>query len=157
MRILSIDPGFERVGIAILEKTQGKDLLLFSECFRTSPKLPFCERLNLIGSEINIVIKKWKPDCLAIETLLFNNNQKTAMAVAESRGVIVYIATHAGLTFYEYTPLQIKNAVTGYGRATKDQVDTMVRNLIKIEKKDVIDDEIDAIAVGLTCSASVRL
>ncbi len=159
MRILGIDPGFERVGIAIVEKnkeTQNKEQLIYSDCFKTSKSLPFSERLRLIGEEIKDVINKHKPDVLAIETLLFNSNQKTAMKVAEARGVMVYEAARKDLEICEYTPLQIKIAVAGYGRADKKQVTSMVNQLIKIEKPIKYDDEIDAIAVSLTCSASYR-
>jgi len=159
MRILGIDPGFERVGIAVIEKnneTQNKEQLVYSECFKTLPSLHFNERLGLIGEEIKNIINKHNPDILAIETLLFNSNQKTAMKVAEARGVIVYEAITKKLEICEYTPLQIKIAIAGYGRADKKQVTNMVKQLIKIEKNIKYDDEIDAIAVSLTCSASYR-
>ncbi len=156
MKILGIDPGFERVGIAILEKNNSKESLLYSDCFKTSSSLDFPKRLELIGKEINRVVEKYKPDLLSIETLLFNNNQKTAMKVAEARGVVIYEAVCGGLDIYEYTPLQIKMAVTGYGRADKNQVNIMVKQLIEIKKEIKYDDEMDAIAICLTCSASYR-
>jgi len=149
MRILAIDPGYERVGIAIL----GKDTLVFSECFKTSSKIPFSERLFLIGREIESVIKKYKPKLLAIEKLFFATNQKTAMSVSEAKGVIVYEAKKAGLKIFEYTPLEIKIAVTGYGKSDKKSVINMVKKLIKINENKNSDDEIDAIAVGLACFA----
>jgi len=154
MRVLSIDPGFERVGIAILEKNKAQEKLLYSDCFKTSSKELFEKRLVLIGEEIVRVIQKWSPDALAIETLFFNTNQKTAFRVSEARGVIIYQSAKLGLSVHEYTPLQIKIAVTGYGKAPKKQVDDMVRTLIPIEKKNMNDDEMDAIAVGITCLAS---
>src|SRR3989344_739413 len=95
MRVLGIDPGFERLGIAVLEKphyaeaSRGKEQVVFSECFKTSSKLEFAERLSLIGEEIRKVIKKYKPEVLAIETLFLNTNQTTVMRVAEARGVVV--------------------------------------------------------------------
>lgn len=156
MIILGIDPGFERIGISVIKKGLKNDTLLFSICFKTSAKIDFNERLVLIGKEVRRVIKKYKPDSLAIETLIFNTNQKTALMVAEARGVIVYESTLGGLKIYEYTPLQIKNAVTGYGRADKNQVTTMVRQLIAIGDEVTSDDEIDSIAVSLTCSASIK-
>jgi len=149
MRILAIDPGYERVGIAIL----GKDTLVFSECYKTSAKLDFSERLGLLGQEIGAIIKKYKPMALAIETLFLTTNQKTAMRVAEARGVIIYEAQKAGLKIFEYTPLEIKIAVTGYGKSDKKSVINMVKKLIKINENKNSDDEIDAIAVGLTCFA----
>ena len=155
MRILSIDPGYERVGIAIVEKMErSKPELLFSECFITDKKLPFPERLALIGSRLEHIIHDHAPSVLAIETLFFKTNQKTALKVSEARGVMIYCAKKNGLEICEYTPLQIKNALTGYGRASKDQVDQMTRQLISINKEIKYDDEMDAIATGLTCEAS---
>lgn len=154
MRILAIDPGYERLGIAILEKEKGKEILLYSSCFKTDAKLPFIERLLAIGNELARVIKKYKPNGLAIEKLYMTTNQKTAMQVAEARGVIIYEASKLGLQIYEYTPMEIKVAVSGYGKATKDDVFFMVKKLIDLPKdRKIIDDEIDAIAVGLTCFA----
>lgn len=154
MRILSIDPGFERVGIAVLDKTNTpKHTLVYSNCFKTSAKIPFHSRLKLIGEEVERVIKKYKPEALAIEKLYFTTNQKTVMGVSEARGVIVYSASCNGLSIFEYTPPQIKVAVTGYGKSTKDGVISMVRKLIDVRIEVVSDDELDAIAIGLTMLA----
>ena len=93
MRILAIDPGFERVGIAIIEKGEiNEHLLVFSECFKTSPKIQFSQRLVLIGDKLEKIIEKYKPAILAIEKLYFTTNQKTAMGVSEARGVMIYCA-----------------------------------------------------------------
>jgi crossover junction endodeoxyribonuclease RuvC len=155
MKILAIDPGFERIGIAILEKTEKvKETLLYSECFKTSAKLAHPERLELIGEKINEVVKKWKPTVLSIEKLFFNTNTTTALGVAEARGVILYEASLAKLHIFEYTPLSVKIAVTGYGRSEKKQVMEMIPRLIYVEKKISSDDEFDAIALGLTFCAS---
>ncbi len=154
MRVLAIDPGYERVGIAMLEKKNGKELLLYSGCFKTSSKLPFENRLLLIGAELNRIIDTYKPDMVAVETLFFSTNQKTAMRVAEARGVIIYIPVSRGLTLREYTPLQIKIAVTGYGKADKEQVSFMTQKLLGITGDAEYDDETDAIALGITCLAS---
>ena len=164
MRILGIDPGFERLGIAVLdpvalERRGGKNHdheILFSECFKTSAKLEFSERLSLIGKEVKDVIKKFKPDVLAIETLFLNTNQKTVMRVAETRGVIVYEASLAGLQIFEASPPEIKIATTGYGRATKEQIMKMVKILINIDNTKKSDDEMDAIAIALTASAHLK-
>lgn len=158
MRILGIDPGFERLGIAILEKnkTDKKERVIFSECFKTSSKLDFGERLRLIGEEVRKVIKKYKPEVLAVETLFFTTNEKTVMRVAEARGVVVYEATQAGLKIFEASPPQIKIAVTGYGRANKEQIMKMVKILTKIDKAKTSDDELDAIAIALTAFAHIR-
>lgn len=154
MRVLAIDPGFERVGIAVLEKGVQREHLVYSACFTTSSKLPFEERLVRIGKELNRVIDEYNPDALAVETLLWNSNQKTAMRVAEARGVIVHTGVSRGLTFHEYTPLQIKVAVAGYGKAEKKQVASMVEKLLRISNTAKHDDETDAIALGITCLAS---
>jgi crossover junction endodeoxyribonuclease RuvC len=135
MRILAIDPGFERIGIAILDKTlKPKHLLVYSDCFKTSAKIPFHERLTLLGNEVEKIIKKFEPEALAIEKLYFTTNQKTVMGVSEARGVIIYSASRNGLKVFEYTPPQIKIAVTGYGKSTKDGVMSMVPKLIDIQK-----------------------
>lgn len=158
MKILSIDPGFERVGIAVIEKTfQKKDTLLYSSCFKTTPRIPLNERIKNIGEEIEKIIKKYKPEALAIEKLYFTTNQKTVMGVAEARGVIIYVATKNNLSVYEYTPPQIKVAVTGYGKASKQMVMSMVPKLIDVNTYINSDDELDAIAIGLTCLACEKL
>lgn len=155
MKIISIDPGFERIGIAIIEKVSGneKEELLYSNCFKTSAKISFHDRLLLIGQEIKKVIKQYNPKILAIEKLYFTTNQKTVMGVSEARGVIIYEAKENDLTVFEYTPPQIKIAVTGYGKSDKNMVMSMVPKLIKIQKEINSDDELDAIAIGLTCFA----
>lgn len=155
MKILAIDPGFERVGIAILEKTeQTKEVLLYSECFKTSAKLAHHERLTRIGEKIGEIINTYKPSVLSIEKLFFNTNTTTALGVAEARGVIIYEASLAKLHIFEYTPLSVKVAVTGYGRSEKKQMMSMIPRLISVEKKISSDDEFDAIALGLTFCAS---
>lgn len=154
MRILAIDPGFERIGIAILDKTlKPKHTLVYSACFKTSALIPFHSRLTLIGNEVERIIKKYKPEALAIEKLYFTTNQKTVMGVSEARGVIIYSASRNNLLIFEYTPPQIKVAVTGYGKSTKDGVMSMVPKLINMETKTNSDDELDAIAIGITCLA----
>lgn len=151
MKIISIDPGYERLGLAIIEKEKNqREVLLFSECFKTSAKLPHHERLALIGDRIKDVIKKWKPEQLATEKLFFAGNQKTALLVAEARGVILYTGSSLGLEVFEYRPNEIKIAITGYGSAQKKQMMDMTRKLIKIDSKTNSDDELDAIAIGLT-------
>ena len=162
MRILGIDPGFERLGIAILEKphfakaTRGKEVVVFSTCFKTSAKLEFSERLKLIGNEVSKIIKEYKPDVLAIETLFLTNNHKTVMHVAEARGVVIYEATCGGLKIFEASPPQIKMATTGYGKSDKTQINKMVKMLVKIDEKIKSDDELDAIAIALTAFAHIK-
>ena len=154
MKIIGIDPGFERLGVAVVEKNKGqKECVLFSECFKTKATLPFAERLLLIGKKINDIIEKYNPEALAIETLFLTTNQKTVMRVAETRGVILYEASRAGLKIFELSPPTIKVAVTGYGRADKSEVMKMVKLLVEINKNKTSDDELDAIAIALTCMA----
>ncbi|MEI6843191.1 MAG: crossover junction endodeoxyribonuclease RuvC [bacterium] len=161
MKILAIDPGYERLGIAVLEKelkqptfakgySKAREVLLYSECFKTSSKLPHHERLALIGNKIKEVIKKYEPEALATEKLFFSGNQKTALLVAEARGVILYSASSSGLEIFEYAPVEIKVAVTGYGKSEKRQIIEMVKRLIAVPKGKNSDDEFDAIAIGLT-------
>ncbi|OHA80223.1 MAG: hypothetical protein A2747_02175 [Candidatus Yonathbacteria bacterium RIFCSPHIGHO2_01_FULL_44_41] len=155
MRIIAIDPGYERLGIAVLKKDK-KETLLFSECFKTKASMPFVNRLELVGREVARLIMEYSPEALAIENLFIETNQKTAMRVAEVRGAILYQARLLGLEIYEYTPLQIKVATTGYGKATKTQVMSMVKKLVSGADFIKQDDEVDAIAIGLTHFAYVR-
>ncbi len=157
MRIIAIDPGYERLGIAVIEKLpRQKETLVYSDCFKTSAKLPHHERLGLIGAEIARIIGEYAPQALCLENLFFSSNKKSAITVAEARGVILYQAATNRLPVYEYGPGQIKVAVTGYGASDKEQVIAMVSRLIKIDKDIRHDDEYDAIAVGLTCFAIER-
>src|SRR3989344_5664957 len=132
MRILGIDPGYDRLGIAIIEKnSKTKEVLLYSECLQTSSKDAFYTRLRQVGVKIAAVVEKYSPDALAIETLFITKNQKTAMRVAEARGVIAYEAIRQNIPIYEYTPLQIKMAVTGHGGSDNTQIIKMIPLLIE--------------------------
>ncbi len=156
MRILAIDPGYERMGVAIIELSTKGNELLYSDCIRTNPKDTFSVRLLAIGNEIERLITEYTPTVLATEELYFNTNQKTGIKVAEVRGVIIFLSQKHNLSYYQYSPLQIKNAVTGYGKSTKHQVAKMVPQLIVMHKPNALDDEYDAVAIGLTCAASER-
>lgn len=154
MKILGIDPGYERLGIAVVE---GKEVL-FSECFKTSAKDEHSKRLFEISEEIEKVIKKYKPERVGIETLFFNKNIKTAIKVAESRGIILSLSHKYNLKIFELSPQQIKIAVTGYGKSDKKAVGKMIPLLVKIKTFDSsqgkkggakLDDELDAIACAL--------
>lgn len=151
--ILGVDPGYGRIGIAIIKKHGSKETLLHSECFETDTSTPHAERLLLIGEKINSIVKQYKPNTIAIETLLFSKNTKTALLVAEARGVILLEGARMGIKIDEYNPNQIKLAVTGYGKSDKKQIINMVQKLLKLEDKKRLDDEYDAIAIALTCSA----
>jgi len=158
MRILAIDPGYERLGIAVLDKeAAGKEEYVYSGCFRTDAKKSSADRLLLIGNEVSRVIKKYAPEELILESLFLSNNQKTAMLVSCARGVLMYIAAKESIPVYEYSPPEIKLAVTGHGRSDKKQIMTMVDKLISIPKKIELDDEYDAIAIGLTHLAHKRI
>lgn len=158
MRILGIDPGYERLGLAVVEKTgaSGSEALLHSECFQTDAALPFPERLARIGDRLAALIDTHSPAHVALENVYFNTNQKTAMDVAAVRGVALYLAKTHGLEVFEYTPPQIKSAIAGSGRGSKKEVTTMLHHLIAINKEIRFDDEYDAIAVALTHSAIHR-
>lgn len=156
MKVIAIDPGFGRCGIAILEKKNGREIYIHSECVETSKSLPFGERLQEVTDTCAALIQKHKPSAIALERLYFNTNQKTAMQVAEVRGAILYIAQRAGIPSFEYTPGQVKSASSGFGRADKKQVAAMLKSLLKIEKTIKHDDEFDAIAVGVTHLAHAR-
>jgi crossover junction endodeoxyribonuclease RuvC len=154
MRILGIDPGYDRLGIAIIEKPpKGKEVVLYSDCFTTSPKETIYERLQKIGGEVARVVEEYKPEALAIETLFITKNQKTAMRVSEARGIIMYEALKHGVPVFEYSPMQIKTAITSDGTSDKERMMKMIPMLVSLPKKDALDDEYDAIAVALTCSA----
>lgn len=158
IRILAIDPGFDRLGIAIIDKENQKEEYVFSTCVITNRKDDMPERVFQIGKSIEEIIKKYKPTEFAIEKVFFTNNQKTVMAVAEVRGVCLYLAKKHNLNIFEYSPPSIKMAITGYGKATKEDISYMVYKIIKIPSKiKLIDDEIDAIAIGLTHSACTKL
>ncbi len=158
MRIIAIDPGYERLGVAVIEKkdTKSKEELIFSECFFTDAKLPHSARLANIGIELDRVIEQYKPEALAVETLFFSKNTKTALKVAEARGVILHAGARKNLLIREFSPGEIKIAVTGHGKSDKAQVTAMVGRLIRISQPIKYDDEFDAIACGLTFFATYR-
>lgn len=151
--ILSIDPGYERLGISVLKKDiSGKIHLIYSNCFITSSDKIFADRLVCVGNYVIDIINTYKPTSVSIESLFLQNNQKTAMKVSETKGVIMYVSKNLGLSVYEFTPPQIKSAVTGSGRSDKTSVQKMV--ILQVpeikNKSKILDDEYDAIACGLT-------
>ena len=141
---MAIDPGYDRLGIAVFD---GKELV-HSECY-TPPKGAVPERLSALYTHVTALIKKYKPGSLAIESLFFNKNQKTAIHVAEARGAITVAAMQLGVSVHEYSPQAVKIAVTGSGNAAKDGVIRMVDRLLVLEKRKRLDDEYDAIALGI--------
>ncbi len=150
MRILGIDPGFALVGFSILEDNGGKIDVLDYGVISTSKDEEFSTRLAIIYNGICDLIDTYKPDAMALEELFYFKNQKTVIPVAEARGVIVLAGKQKLGNLYEYTPLQIKQALTGNGRAEKKQIQFMVKNILGLEKIPKPDDAADAIAVALT-------
>lgn len=153
MIILGIDPGYGRLGCAILKKEKGQEKLLDYACLETSSKTEHPERILKIASGVEKIIKKYRPNILAIEKLYFNTNQKTALKVSEIKGIIIYLALKNKMKIFEYTPLQIKTAVCGYGKAPKEQIQKMINLILKLKKPIKQDDAADAVALCLTCSA----
>ncbi|MEK7068739.1 MAG: crossover junction endodeoxyribonuclease RuvC [Patescibacteria group bacterium] len=156
MRVLAFDPGYERLGTAVLDREKGKDVLRHSGCIQTSASLSFPERLKEIGAAAEQLMDEWQPQCVALEEVYFKNNAKTAMQVAEVRGVLTYLAAARGLPVHQYTPLEVKVAVTGHGGSDKAAIALMVPKLLPLPRGERLDDELDAIAVGITCLASIR-
>ncbi len=155
VRIIGIDPGYDRCGFAVLERTTGrKEVLLYSDCFTTDPKMPFETRLAAVGAEFVRLISVYTPGICALEKVYFTNNQKTAMRVAEVRGMLLYLATTNTCLVREFSPNEVKVAIAGDGSAAKQQVMRMVPRLVGIDKDIAHDDEYDAIAVALTASAT---
>ncbi|MCA9359910.1 crossover junction endodeoxyribonuclease RuvC [Candidatus Kaiserbacteria bacterium] len=153
MRVISVDPGYDRLGIAVLEYSEGKEKLLYSGCIETNKEKTLNERLVFLGEEFAKILKKYSPDTLGIETIFFNKNIKTAIGVAQARGIILYLAQTNNCQVFEFGPQEIKVAVTGYGKSDKKAVFDMVARLLPETPKDALDDEYDAIAVGITCLA----
>jgi len=155
MIILGIDPGYDRLGIAVIEKPiKGKEVVIYSNCFQTSSTDDIYERFRHIGKEMERIMEQFQPNCMAIETLFMSTNQKTGMRVAEARGIILYEAIKKHIPVFEYSPGQIKMAVTGDGTSDKFRMIKMVHLLVSIPQKKTHDDEYDAIAVALTCAAT---
>ncbi|MDP2676896.1 MAG: crossover junction endodeoxyribonuclease RuvC [bacterium] len=147
-KVLGIDPGYGRLGWAIVASEHGKDVLIDAGCFETSVNTPYQERLQLIGAHVKDLFQAHTPDLLAIEKLFFYSNQKTAMNVAEVRGMILHIA--GATPTKEFTPAQIKQAICGYGKADKKQMQHMTKLLLQLKETPSPDDKADAIAVALT-------
>ncbi len=156
MRVLAIDPGFGRCGVAVLEGEGSTATLLYSNCIETQPNSNFSLRLLEVAKTVLSLIDTYLPDTIAIEELYFSSNQKTVFHVAEVRGMLMYLAVSHGVTLVEYNPLTVKTALTGYGRATKQQITKMVATILKLETKARKDDEYDAIALGITAIAHAR-
>lgn len=156
MRVLAIDPGYDRIGVAVLERNNGTETLLYSHCIETEKSEALPGRLFVVGQAVEALLQKYTPNLVGIETLFFNKNQKTGIGVAQARGIILFLAKKAGCIVCEYGPQEIKVAVTGYGKSDKKAVVEMVKKLIQNVPTQAHDDEYDAIAVGITCLAHNR-
>ncbi len=156
MKVLAIDPGFGRCGVAVLDGSSTAATLLYSACIETDKKDSFPDRLLAVANEILRIIDAYAPETMSIEEIYFTNNAKTAINVAEIRGMLIYLATSRSIPLVEFNPLAVKIAITGYGRATKEQVTMMVEKLVTVPKRKMLDDEYDAIALGLTTLAHAR-
>ena len=155
-RVLAFDPGYERLGVAIVEREGSRETLVYSDCIRTPGDMPFEDRLLLLGEAAEALIKEHSPAEVALEEIYFQKNEKTATKIAEVRGLLSYIARKAGLPVRHFTPQEVKIAVTGYGKSDKKAVTAMVERLVRLPAKKRLDDEMDAIAIGLTCLATSR-
>lgn len=155
-KVLGIDPGYERLGIGIIEKdSTGKERLVFSTCIRTK-KGEFSDRLLEIADQFEKILEKHKPNAVALETLFLTKNHKTVMHVAEVRGLLLYLARKSGSQIFEYSPTQVKSSLTGNGQATKIDVKKMLKLILPTDNLDKLDDELDAVAIALTALANIR-
>ncbi len=157
MRTLGIDPGTATTGYGVVDEIDKKLILVEYGTINTSSKTETPKRLEKISEELLAIIKKFKPDNIAVELLFFTSNAKTAIKVGEARGVILVTAAQSGIKVAEYTPLQVKQALTGYGKADKKQIQYMVKHLLKLEKTPKPDDAADAIAIAITHINSRRI
>ena len=156
MRILGIDPGYAIVGYSIIDYIGNKFNLIESGAVLTNAGESFPLRLQKIYEQLADIIDIYKPEVMSIEELFFNNNVTTAIDVAQARGVIVVVARNKNLEIFEYTPLQIKQAVTGYGRANKVQVQRMVKMILKTENLPKLDDITDSMAIAICHAHSAK-
>ncbi|MBQ8781607.1 MAG: crossover junction endodeoxyribonuclease RuvC [Oscillospiraceae bacterium] len=149
MRILGIDPGYAIIGFGVLEYDGYKFTPVHFGAITTEAKTDFNVRLKTIYDDMNTVLTAFKPDVMAIEKLFFNTNQKTGIDVAQARGVILLSAINENIPVYEYTPLQVKQSVVGYGRAEKPQVMDMTKRILGLASVPKPDDTADALAIAI--------
>lgn len=156
MRIIGIDPGFAITGYGVIDYIGNKFKLIDCGAITTKAGESFPLRLAKIHTDLTELIKKYKPEAISVEELFFNQNTKTAIQVAHARGVIVTVGCLEDIPTYEYTPLQVKQAVAGYGRADKSQVQKMVKTILNIEQVPKLDDITDAMAIAICHAHSAR-
>ena len=155
MKILGIDPGMAIVGYGLIETVNDSINLLTSGAIQTDKKLPDSKRLLEIYNDLTTVVQKYQPDCASVEELFFFKNQKTIIPVAEARGVILTVLEKLNIPTYSYTPIQVKQVLTGYGRAEKKEVEQMVRLTLQSDKLPKLDDTVDAIAIAICHSRGI--
>ena len=156
MRIIGIDPGTGILGFGVIEFLKSESRLVEAGVIRTPVKEDDANRLQIIYDELTDIIFATKPQIMAVEKLFFSQNVTTAMTVSQARGVVLLTGKQAGLDIYEYTPLQIKQALTGYGRADKQQIQEMVKVILKLNRIPKPDDCADALAAAITHTMTVR-
>ncbi len=149
MVIIGLDPGIATVGFGIIQESRGNFSALAYGAIRTEAGLPLSERLEIIYNDLNAMLDQFHPDAVAIEELFFNTNITTGISVAHGRGILLLACHQKGIQIFEYTPLQVKQSVVGYGRAEKHQVMEMVKRLLHLEKIPRPDDAADALAIAL--------
>ncbi|WP_296254755.1 crossover junction endodeoxyribonuclease RuvC [uncultured Ezakiella sp.] len=156
MRILGLDPGLAILGFGIIDEEGNKLKLVDYGIINSEPDITFPERLKLLYDDLDFLINRYKPDIVAVEELFYNRNATTAIKVAQARGVQVLCCQKHNLPLYEFTPLQVKQTITGYGRADKKQVQLMVKNLLNMDHMPQPDDAADAIAIAICLSFAGR-
>ena len=156
MIIMGIDPGTAATGFGFIKKLPDKLKIIDYGCIRTEAKFSTAERLKKIDQQLTKLIRKYKPERIAVEDIFFFKNLKTAVKVSQARGVILARAAQPKVSVIEYTPLQIKQAVTGYGRADKKQVQKMVQVILNLKEIPQPDDAADALATAICCAHSLR-
>jgi len=149
MRILGLDPGIATVGFGVIENEKNKMRLISCGAITTPAHTSLSSRLDLIYNDVNELLEAFKPDVVAIEELFFNTNITTGIAVSHGRGVLLLACYRAGIPTFEYTPLQVKQAVVGYGRAEKKQVIDMVKRILNLKAAPKPDDAADAVAIAI--------
>ena len=155
MKILGIDPGMAIVGYGLVEIQNEKPVLIASGSIQTDKNLSDSKRLLEIFNDLSTIVEKYNPDCASVENLFFFKNQKTVIPVAEARGVILTVLEKYGIPTYSYTPMEVKQVLTGYGRAEKKEVEQMVKIALGTEKLPKLDDTVDAIAIAICHSRNV--
>lgn len=157
MKILGIDPGLGIVGYSIVDYDSDRPVLLHSGSIQTQKGAPESARLVEIFDDMTTIVEKYRPDCAAIEKLFFFRNRTTVMPVAHARGVILTVLEKAQIPIFEYTPMEVKQVLTGYGRADKKEVEQMVKISLGVENLPKLDDTVDSIAIAICHTRSIMV